>query len=132
MSASIDIEEALDLILEGYTYRQMAERFGLKSVSQMHRFLNKEEHSARVKTARQQSADIYAEKAEEVLKEIKSDATQVDMARARELAQHYRWTAKMKEPRVYGDKVDVTTDGEKINQTIPPWMKAADGGKSES
>ena len=43
-----------------------------------------------------------------------------------------KWSLAKMNPRKYGDKVDVTTDGEKINQIIPPWMKAADAGKSES
>jgi transposase-like protein len=43
-----------------------------------------------------------------------------------------KWSLAKMNPRKYGDKVDVTTDGEKINQIVPPWMKAADAGKSES
>ena len=43
-----------------------------------------------------------------------------------------KWSLAKMNPRKYGDKIDVVSDGEKINQIVPPWMKAADAGKSES
>ena len=132
MSASIDIEEAISLILDGYTDKDIAKHFGINSRSTVTKFLNKSNHSARVREARIDSADAIADKAEEVLRDLKPDSTPAEVSRARELAQHYRWLSKVRKPKVYGDKVDVTTDGEKINQIIPPWMKAADAGKSES
>jgi predicted transcriptional regulator len=123
---SINIEEALDLILEGYTNVKIAKHFNIKSVSSVNKYLNNENHSARVREALRQSAHLIAEKAEEVLESIKADATQAEVSRARELAQYYKWLAKVRMPKTYGDKVDVTSGGEKIDRIYPPWM---DDGK---
>ena len=60
------------------------------------------ERSARAREARAQAAKIWDEKAEYVL-QIASDP--FELAKARELASHYRWRAKSVAPRDYGDKV---------------------------
>ena len=121
-SASIDIEEAISLILDGYTDKDIAKHFGIKSRSTVTKFLNQSNHSARVREARTDSADAIADKAEEVLRDLKPDSTPAEVSRARELAQHYRWLSKVRKPKVYGDKVDVTTDGEKITGNPPSLM----------
>ena len=75
-------------------------------------------------------ADVLGEEkngtiaAEAILKALLSKATKGDVRAAEVLLD-----------RAYGKArqyLDHSTLGEKINQTIPPWMKAADGGKSES
>jgi hypothetical protein len=37
---------------------------------------------------------------------------QFDLAKAKELAHHYRWRAKMANPREYGDKTSIEHSGE--------------------
>lgn len=106
-----EINKVVSLIHDGLTYRKIAEELKMP-LSTLFDSINNSEHSARVKEALKQSADTYADKAEEVLKEAKG--TLVEIQRARELAQHYRWKASKRRPKDYGDKMDLTTDGEKI------------------
>ena len=120
----VDIEEALDLIIDGYTYRQMANHFGVKSVSQLHKYLNRKEHSARTRDAFRSSAAIYAETAREVLESVNVDGTQIEMSKARELAQYYKWLSAKRDPQSFGEKIDISSLGEKIERNLPPWMKA--------
>jgi hypothetical protein len=58
--------------------------------------------SARTRESRVKSAQMWDEKAETVLVDA---ADLFELAKARELAQHYRWRAKAVAPREYGDKV---------------------------
>jgi hypothetical protein len=60
------------------------------------------ERAALAREARAQSAKIWDEKAEYVL-QIAGDP--FELAKARELASHYRWRAKAVAPRDYGEKV---------------------------
>jgi cytidylate kinase len=117
MSEKIDIEQLLEYIHEGLTYRQMAVKFGVK-LSTLADFTARNEHSARVRAALQLSADTYADKAEQVL--IDSKGTKEELMRARELSQYYKWKASKRCPKTYGEKLDVdhTSKGERIIPTI--------------
>lgn len=108
------------MLIDGKSYRDIAEHFGV-SLGTVHNFTSKDEHSARVREARMISASTFDDKAEEVLR----DET-LEFARARELASHYRWRASKRKPKEYGDKLDVTSDGEKIN-TPPPAINIYNG-----
>ncbi len=57
--------------------------------------------SARVKSARILSAGAYADKAED---ELKGATDHFGLAKAKELAHHYRWVSKTRDPGTYGDK----------------------------
>jgi transposase len=111
----IIIDDFIDYIHEGLTYRQISEKFDVK-LSTLADFVAKPEHSARVKAALQSSADTYTDKAEQILIEAKS--TLVEIQRAKELSQFYRWKASKRNPKVFGDKVDVTTDGKQVKTVI--------------
>lgn len=60
------------------------------------------EHSARVREARTVAARYWDERSE---KEILSASDPFELARAKELAHHYRWRAAKIAPKEYGDKV---------------------------
>lgn len=96
------IEAIIDSITDGKTFRQIAEEFDC-SLTHFHRFITNEEHSARVSTALAVSASSYANKGEEVLKDAKINKHPIEMTRARELAQHYRWMAGKRNPKKYGE-----------------------------
>lgn len=121
----MDIDECIDLIIEGKTFREIASYYKV-SVSAIHKHFSKSEHSARVHEALSISASSYADKADEVLSAITKDSNPVEMARARELAQHYRWKASKRNPRAFGDKVDITTQGEKIVTPPIQWVSPPD------
>ena len=43
----------------------------------------------------------------------------IDAPSARVIIDTYKWMASKFYPKMFGDKLDVTTDGDKINNTIP-------------
>lgn len=112
MAKELDIEKLLEQIVEGLTYRQMAEFHGV-TLWELHKFLHLEQHSARAKDAMNLCADSYADMATETIKNC-SKNNPVEVQIARELASHFRWMASKRRPKAYGDKVDVTTDGDKL------------------
>jgi len=119
----MDIDVIIDLIIEGFSYRKIAEKMQVP-LSTLHAFVSLPEHSARANNALQISAQTFDDKAEQVL--IEAPADKNELQRARELAQHYRWKAAKRNPKKYGDKVDVTTDGQPINE---PRMNIVIDGK---
>ena len=66
------------------------------------------ERSARVKTARTQTAKIWDEMA---LSGITAAADPFELAKAKEAAHHYRWRAKAIAPKDYGDKTEIEHSG---------------------
>lgn len=134
--AVIDIDVAVEFLLEGKTYRKIAEHFKV-SISTLHKHLSKDEHSARVREALSMSADEYADMAEKVLIEAEWDENMgdFDLKKARELSQYYKWKAAKRNPRRYSDKLDIdhTTGGDKIsNIPVIEWVKnKPDGDKAE-
>lgn len=104
---NIKIDELIDLIIDGKTYRQIANHFDVK-LSTLADFVAKPEHSARVKNALKVSSDTYADKAEQVLIDAERDL--IEMQRAKELSQYYKWKASKRSPSTYGDKIDVSAD----------------------
>lgn len=62
------------------------------------------ERSARVREARISAARTFSEKAELVIAEASDPFA---LAKAKELAHHYRWQASKASPREYGDKLEI-------------------------
>ena len=112
----MDIDKIIDLIIEGKSYRTIAQELDVK-LTTFHDFISKPDHSARVRDAMQTSGDTFADMAEEVLKN--ATGTKEEIMRARELAQHYRWKAAKRYPKRYSDKMDIVSNG---NAILPPWM----------
>lgn len=115
----LNIDFIIEDILNGMTYRAMAQKYGVP-LSTFNDFISNPEHSARAKNAQITSAQTFEDKAEEVL--INAERDGVEIQRAKELSQLYKWKARVRNPKAYGDKIDVTSDGEKIN-TIDPFSQ---------
>lgn len=111
------IDLIIEMIMNGDSYRVIAKKFKC-GLGNLHAFTTKAEHSARVREALEISAASYDEKAEEVLRNIKKNSNVVEMARARELAQHYRWKAGKRNPRKYGDRSQVDISVKKIGKDL--------------
>lgn len=113
-----DLDEIIKLIEEGWTYRAMAAHYSIP-LSTLFDFLNRPEHSARVRLARLTSADAIAEKAEEALLNAPSNLPEI--ARARELAQYYKWYAAIRNRNVYSEKhqLDITQTTKTIKVNVP-------------
>ena len=62
----------------------------------------------RTREARRRTALLWEERAEAVLAQA---GDQFELQKARELAHHYRWRAKVIAPREYGDKVTQEVTG---------------------
>ena len=72
-----------------------------------------------------QIADTTEEGTKTVLKPTGEETTTGDMTEHRRLKiESRKWIAAKLKPKKYGDKVDVTSGGEKINAILPPFMKA--------
>jgi len=112
------LDEIIEMLIDGDSYRVVAKKLNVP-LSTLHDYTSKSEHSARVREALLYSASTFDDKAEQVLKD--ADSNLVEVQRARELAQHYRWKASKRAPKIYGDKLDVTSDGEQIKGTIVKW-----------
>lgn len=81
------------------------------------------ERSARITEARTKAANSWNEEAERVITEARGP---FQLAKARELAHHYRWRAKCVAPSQFGDKIDVTTKNTHAIQLTDAQRKALD------
>jgi len=100
--AEMGIDAICDKLCEGETLTAIAKEIGV-AVSGLVNWIEKDqERAVRAREARTMSARLWDEKAEAVLTKSKD---QFELAKARELASHYRWRAKAVAPRDYGDKV---------------------------
>lgn len=96
------LDAVCDELASGGSLRGLARKLQV-SVGALIEWVERDsERSARVLQARTQSAVVWDELAEE---EIRNAADPFEITKARELAQHYRWRAKVVAPRYYGDKV---------------------------
>ena len=96
------LEAFVDDIIDGKSYRAIAKELGI-GVSSIIRWLASDsERSARVKQALTSSAIDCDDEALETLKD-----ENIEPARAREIASHLRWRARVRNPREYGDKLEI-------------------------
>lgn len=96
------IDAFCDEVVDGKTYVKIARELGVSKASVINWLSSDNDRSARAKTARVLSAQSADELAEEVL----MDKT-IDPIIRRELASHYRWRAKVVNPREYGEKLQI-------------------------
>lgn len=108
------IEDVIRHISDGKSYRVIADIYNIPHTS-LFNYVNLHEHSARVREAKRQVAYECIAKAEEVL--LNAGPDMISIAKAKELSQFYRWKAKVFAPKDFGEKVDVTSGGEKL---LPP------------
>jgi hypothetical protein len=99
----LGLESICDRIREGQSVNEICRSIEI-SASAFWRWIEADaERSARVRVSRTASAAAMEEKAETVLLD-----KQMEIQRARELASHYRWAAKVRNPREYGEKLELT------------------------
>jgi hypothetical protein len=110
-------EDVWEMLIEGKTYRSIAQHFDVK-LSTLADYLAKSEHSARRRECLIISADIFADLAEEAFKSISDEAQNGEIMRQRELGQFYKWKSAKRNPRIYSDKMEVEQDTQ--SATPPP------------
>jgi hypothetical protein len=112
-----DIAEVCRKIADGDSLTAIALSEGI-SVGSLSEWLEATpERSARAREARALSARTWDDKAETVIDEA---GDPFELAKAKELAHHYRWRASKIAPREYGDKVAIGG-----NPDAPPVALAA-------
>jgi len=92
----------IELVVNGTTYRDIAARFGVSPATLVLWIEANSERSRACARAREFSAQAFEERAEE---ELRNATNLFELARARELAAHWRWRAKAVNPRLYGDRL---------------------------
>jgi len=103
------IDEVCEMILNGQSYRQIAAVASVSAGSVVSWLNETAERSARAREARAQAAILWDERAVEVIEKAQ---TAEEITKARELAHHYRWRAKMVNPKEYGDRTTISGDPE--------------------
>lgn len=105
-SADLDIDSVCGLIESGQSLTKIALAYGLGRTTLTDWVARDPDRSARVREARVASGEASADMAEQVLE---AADTPFELAKARELASHYRWRASKTTPATYGDRVQVDT-----------------------
>lgn len=98
------IDAVCAAILHPKSMRAIAEEIGVSQGSLISWIGADPERSARVKEARSQTAQMWDDKATQGIEEA---SDQFELAKAKELAHHYRWRAAKIAPREYGDKLAI-------------------------
>lgn len=107
------IQAIEELIINGKSFRTICKEFNI-SLTALSRWLSLPQHVTRTRQATRISADYYADMSIRVLKECPSD--KIEIMRAKELSSAYRWMARVRDTSKYGEKLDVTSDGQQIVQ----------------
>lgn len=101
----LGIDALCDMIERDESYSDISEQIGVSEPVICRWIAADPERSARVRESRIKSANSCDTKAEKALEAIASNAQQGEITRQRELASHYRWRARVRDPRQYGEKV---------------------------
>lgn len=103
----LGIDAICERIEDGESLADIAKGLGVPKRTLSNWVASDDARSARAREARIASADACDDAAMAALR----DPT-LEPQRAREIAQHYRWRAKTRDPRGYGDRmaVDTTVD----------------------
>jgi CRISPR/Cas system-associated endonuclease Cas1 len=104
-------EDVLEMLRQAKSYEDIQKKFCVhaKYVSD---FIANSEYSTRAREAQKESAETYFVKAEKAILEIDSADTNAKVTRQRELASHYRWAARVKNPSRFGDSTTLRGDNE--------------------
>lgn len=104
------IDELCNDIIDGKSYSQICLKLEISKASVVNWLAADSDRSARAKEALRLSAQTEDDKAESVLLDMK-----MDTQRARELAFHYRWRARVRNPKDYGEKVQIDQTTHVVN-----------------
>jgi len=101
---SLGIEALCEKLIAGDSQTKIAQDIGVSIATLSNWIAADAERSARAREARIAAARSFDEMAEQVLLNAKDG---FGLAKARELASHYRWKASKSNPREYGDKIEI-------------------------
>lgn len=104
---AVGIRPICEMILDDMSYAEISAKIGVSKATLVEWIGSDPDRSARARDARVQSARRCDELALEALNAIDDDAPAGQIARQREIASHYRWRAKTRNPASYGDALKV-------------------------
>lgn len=94
-------DAVIESITDGMSLNELARRLGVAIGTLLTWIAASPERSARAREARTYAARIWDEKAIEA---IEAAQDPFELARAKEMAHHYRWRASKSAPKDYGEK----------------------------
>lgn len=100
----LGIEFICEEIASGKAIAELSRELGISKTAIKSWIAADKDRSARAKDARQESAEHWDNKAEEALLNADTESTGA-VSIARELASHYRWRSKVRDPINYGEKL---------------------------
>lgn len=101
---ALGVDALCDRLCDGESQTAIAGSLGV-GIATLSRWIAADpDRSARVREARIAAARTFDEMAEA---ELRRAADPFGLAKARELASHYRWKASKSNPREYGDKLEI-------------------------
>lgn len=106
---TIDYGAVLARIASGESQAEIALSLGIAVSTLNERLHRNAERSARTREAMELSAESWLDRGLQTLKDAKSDSAEI--ARARAIEQHCARRAAIRNPRQYGDKLDLTHSG---------------------
>jgi len=112
---ALGIEAICRIISEGGGIRDVAAAAGASHGSFLEWLSRNPDHSARVREARRLTAWHWDEQAEHAIRDAPRDP--IELARARELAFHFRWRAGKLNQAIYGERAAVDVSGEVVHTT---------------
>ena len=98
------MDEVAERLMGGETQTSIAGVIGVSQATLINWIASDPERSARARESRIAAARTFDDMAEQVLLEA---GDTFGLAKARELASHYRWKASKANPREYGDKIEI-------------------------
>ena len=110
---ALGIDALCERLASGESQSEIAASLGIDEGSIRNWLAADSPRSARAREARRQSAMAEDEKALKVLEDLPNDPTTGQVAKAREIASHRRWRAKVRDPESYGDRATID-----VNATI--------------
>jgi len=105
---AIGEQTIIEWIADGKSYREIAKTADVGLGSLCFWIDADPERSQACARAREQSAQAFEGEAQE---HIQNAADQFELSKAKELAIHLRWRAKVNNPKRYGDKVQTQVSG---------------------
>jgi len=126
----LGVEWLCDQITDGNTQTEICRQLKI-GIASLGRWIGADaDRSARVREARIAAARSFADKAESVLRGAR---TPFLLAKAKELAHHYRWQASKADPGSFGEKIEIdqrTTLTDLTDEQLDARMAAIEAAKS--
>lgn len=126
----LGVEWLCDRLVDGDTQTQICRKLKIGIASLGRWVVADADRSARVREARIAAARAYDDKAETVLRGARNV---FGLAKAKELAHHYRWKASKADPKSYGEKIEIdqrTTLTDLTDEQLDARMAAIEAAKS--